>query len=116
MGILVDKKVEHEPIMHSGGKKGCIRKTVVSRSRGVVLVLYLFLVRPQLEYYVQICPLRCKKRHGHTGAKVTKMIKGEAMGTFSKRLREPGFLALKRRLSIRKKIATEGVKTLEHAA
>lgn len=44
------------------------------------------------------------------------MIKGEPMGTYSKRLREPGFLALKRRLSIRKKIAPKGVKTLEHAA
>ena len=58
LGVLVDDKVDHEPVVCPGCQKangilGCNRRSVVSRSREVLLPLYTALVRPHLEYCVQ---------------------------------------------------------------
>lgn len=88
------KKIEHEAVMHPCGKEACVRKNIASKSREMILALYSFLLRTHLECCVQIWLLQYKRRHGHTKAKITKMIKGVHMGTYRDRLRELGFFSL----------------------
>ena len=57
LGVLVDRK--HEPAMCLTAQKAnyilcCIKRCVASRSKEVVLPLYSVLVRPHLEYCIQM--------------------------------------------------------------